>query len=146
MDEMPGLNAIQAHAWRACSRCSTQLLLVRPLQKLSELVDAQPGVSDDTGHREGVDGFGSGNGENVFAISHDHVLALSSDGETSLLKCANSVLMIDAREFRHLDGDVDFTDLSVTDLVSHHLDILLYCFTDIRESFLLSSALRPASG
>jgi len=70
-------------------------------EQLPELFDCQPSVLCDTTHGVGVHGIVARDGEDAAAVTHDDVLALTSDAEAGLLKGPHGLEMRDAGDLRH---------------------------------------------
>ena len=118
-----------------------------PLQQRPELVFSQPGVADNAAHGERVHRVVSGNGDDPDIVGHHDVLALSNDSKACLLQGSDGVLMVDARNARHvLRGDLNFAnDRAFKERVAGG-QVSLNRVPDVLERFFLGGALRPAAG
>ena len=92
--------------------------LEQPLERLY----GETGITNDPAHRQGIDRIVAGNRQDAGAVRHDDVLALTSNAKPRLLQCANGLLVVDARDLRHVssDRDVDLTDVRVFEQVIHY--------------------------
>src|SRR5262249_26962649 len=70
-------------------------------QELFELLDCQPGITDDGGHRLRIDWIFSRNHNSQLSFRHEYVLALAINPETGLPKCFDRAQMINVRKLRH---------------------------------------------
>ena len=78
------------------------------LQKLAELLDSEPGITNKTTHRECIDWIVTRNGKDPLPIGHHDVLALAHDLEPRLFEGAHRVEVIDARDlWQGLYRDLD---------------------------------------
>ncbi len=69
------------------------------------------------------------------------MLALSCDTKSRFFKCLNRHQMIDARNFRQLDRNLDFPDIGSCQLFVQDLKILFYSDFDVSKSFKFSITL-----
>jgi len=70
-------------------------------QELFELLDCQPGITDDGGHRLRIDRIISRNDNSQLSFRHEYVLTLAIDLETGFLERFHRAQMIYAGKLRH---------------------------------------------
>lgn len=80
------------------------------LEQLPEFRDGKPCVAHDAAHSERIHGILARDREDALSIGHNDVLAFPSNSEPSLLQRPHCVTVVNARELRHLDRDVDLAN------------------------------------
>ena len=130
-----------------CNRLLASIALkVRTLQKLAKLVDGQPGITDNPGHRKGIDRVVPRTGENTLSVRKHDMLALACDPKTDRLQHPYRIQMVDADELRHRLRDFDFTYVCIAQQFVAHREVVDDGVSNVRERLRFIGALRPATG
>ena len=87
--------------------------------ELAKLFGCESGVSDDTAHRERIDGVATRYRKNPITVRHDNMLAFSHDSESSFLERTNGTRMWDARYLGHLNCDLDLPNVRTLSLLRY---------------------------
>ena len=87
------------------------------------------------------------NSQDPAAVGHDDVLALPDDLKPGPFERPHSPKVRDPGYLRHvLDGDLDFPQILPAGQLSGDFEVFANRVPDVRQSFFLSGALRPAPG
>jgi hypothetical protein len=91
------------------------------LQKLAELLDSEPRITNETTHRECIDWIVTRNGEDPLPIGHHDVLALARNPEPRLFEGAHRIEVIDAWDLgQRLYRDLDFANFHAPQLLFNY--------------------------
>jgi len=110
-------------------------------EEVTELLDGETSVLDNSAHRECVDGIVARNGDDTRPVSHDDVLGTPHNSKACLFQSAHGLLVVDPRNSWHCLGDVNFADDRALEEVLSSGQILANGVLDILERLLLCRTL-----
>lgn len=118
-------------------------------QQLFELVDSQPGIADDFGHRIGIDGIIPRNLDRSQTVAQDDVPSFADHNKTGSFQGVYGSEVRDTRELRHgrLNRDlfpIDFGSEAGLDL-RLNVEVFLDCNADVFQRLLFGHALAAAA-